>query len=78
MKLTLTEWAEKEYKTPPSKTTLTKWAKTNQIHPTPQKHGRTWMVDECARYVGLPENNATSNNPLVNRIFSHGRSTSHL
>lgn len=52
MRLTLEEWAKREYATPPHIQTLRRWARDARIYPLPQKHGRTYLVEENARYVG--------------------------
>ncbi|MFV0576005.1 MAG: excisionase [Vibrio sp.] len=78
MKLTLQEWAQKEYSQPPSLNTLRNWAKTKQIYPHPKKHGAVWRVDENAQYVGLPDAQINSDNPLVQRIFKHGSQTTQI
>ncbi|TOE78820.1 excisionase [Vibrio parahaemolyticus] len=73
MLLTLNEWASKEYKTPPSIQTLRTWAKSGQIHPLPKQHGGRWMVEENAKYIGVPAYNiANDNESLLQRIFSNG------
>ncbi|WP_312060281.1 hypothetical protein [Pantoea septica] len=37
----------------PSKTTLSRMAKTKQFHPPALKMGSRWVIDENARFIGL-------------------------
>jgi predicted site-specific integrase-resolvase len=53
MKITLAEWAARNYDPTPSIRTLRIWAATGQIVPPPEKVGRTLMVDERAVRVPL-------------------------
>lgn len=48
MKLLLTEWAEKNYRTPPPLFTLRKWARNGEFWPPASKDGKHWYVDENA------------------------------
>ncbi|SDT41655.1 Excisionase-like protein [Pseudomonas cedrina] len=50
-KLTLSEWAAENYKTPPSPNTLRKWAREGRITPHPIKHGRNYYVDANSQYL---------------------------
>lgn len=49
MKIPLTTWAKRHYSPAPSLFVLRKWARDGEIHPAPEKAGRTWYVDEQAR-----------------------------
>lgn len=51
MKLLLTEWAEKHYRTPPPLFTLRKWARNGEFWPPATKDGKHWYVDENASRV---------------------------
>lgn len=51
MKITLTEWAAKNYTPPPSAWVLAEWRRAGQIHPLPERVGREWYVDADARRV---------------------------
>ncbi len=53
MKTTLAKWAAANYGADaPSEQTLRRWVRGGKIFPIPQKHGRTYFVEETARYVG--------------------------
>lgn len=57
MKITIDEWAAKNYSQPPSHWVLGQWRRTGQILPTPERVGRQWFVDENARRItssGVP------------------------
>lgn len=49
MKITLAEWAARNYSKPPSHWVLGKWRRLGQIYPTPERVGREWFVEENAR-----------------------------
>jgi predicted site-specific integrase-resolvase len=49
-KMTLEEWATDQFKTPPSRDTLRKWAREGRIAPAPVKHGRSYYVEADAHY----------------------------
>jgi hypothetical protein len=51
----ISEWASgpKGFKYPPKKTTLHKYAATDQIYPKPKRQGKKWVVDEDAVFVGI-------------------------
>lgn len=51
MKITLTDWAARNYARPPKPPTLRKWAANKLIHPAPEKHGRDWVVEANAKYI---------------------------
>lgn len=48
--VTLEEWADDHFRTPPSLNTLRKWAREGRIAPTPVKHGRSYYVESTAQY----------------------------
>lgn len=74
MKLTLKEWAQKEYSFPPSLATLRKWASTGQIYPPATLEGGCWRVQEGATFIGLaPFNIDHSEDPLVVKVLNHGK-----
>jgi predicted site-specific integrase-resolvase len=53
VKTTLEKWAAAQYgDSRPSAQTLRRWVRQGRIFPVPQKHGRTYFVEETARYVG--------------------------
>lgn len=45
----LEAWADARYSPPPSAWTLRRWARDGEIHPMPEKVGRTYYVREDAR-----------------------------
>lgn len=49
MKTTLTEWAQKHFRKPPSLFTLRRMARDGEITPQPIKVGRDWQVEDDAR-----------------------------
>ncbi len=49
MKITVEQWAAKNYSKPPSSWVLGKWRREGQIHPAPERVGREWFVPEDAR-----------------------------
>lgn len=51
MKITLDEWAQRNYSKPPSKWVLRKLMRSGEIQPPPEKLGRDWFVDESAQRV---------------------------
>lgn len=51
-KLTLKEWAARQYHTPPCGKTLRHWIKRGWIQPVPVRVGRPYWVDAKARFVG--------------------------
>ncbi len=62
MKITLEEWAQRNYSTPISKWVLLKWRREGQIYPPPERVWPHWMVDPDAKrnvngagYVPLTE-----------------------
>lgn len=52
MKITLSEWAARNFSPAPHRNTLTKWLGEGRIYPLPVFIGRAYYVDENARYVG--------------------------
>ncbi|QHM71328.1 excisionase [Mixta intestinalis] len=51
MQITLTEWADNHYTTPPNINTLRRWARNGNFYPPPEKHGRQYYIDPNAIYV---------------------------
>ena len=51
-KLTLKEWAARNYHTPPCAKTLRHWVKRGWIQPVPFREGRPYWVDAKAKFVG--------------------------
>lgn len=50
--LTLEEWSEKTYESKqPSIKTLRRWARSGNIYPAPEKHGREYRVKPNAIYI---------------------------
>lgn len=50
--LTLEEWSEKTYESKqPSIKTLRRWARSGNIYPAPEKHGREYRVQPSAIYI---------------------------
>jgi len=49
VKITVEEWAARNYSQPPSSWVLGKWRRLGQIYPAPERVGRNWFVDENAR-----------------------------
>ena len=72
MFITIQEWAQNNFSIQVSNTTLSVYAKTGQIYPSPVKFAGRWMVDENAKYVGLTEVPA-STDPLVASILHYGQ-----
>lgn len=64
MKITLEEWAARNYSKPPSAWVLGKWRRQGQIYPAPERVGREWFVEENARRL-VP---GAIISPLVSRI----------
>lgn len=53
MRTTLEKWAATQYgDNSPTVQTLRRWCRDGKIFPVPQKHGRSYFVEETARYVG--------------------------
>lgn len=55
MKITLSEWAMRNYSPAPSTRTLRAWAKSGQICPAPERVGQRLMVDERAVRIPMQE-----------------------
>jgi hypothetical protein len=51
-KITLQTWAGQRYETVPHRNTLQRWARDGWIFPLPEKHGREYVVEPHARFVG--------------------------
>lgn len=51
MKITLEEWAARNYSTPTSRATLSKWRREGQIFPPPERKWPHWMVEPDAKRV---------------------------
>lgn len=66
--ITLQEWAERKFASPPHENTLHRWAKDGSIVPAPWKAGRDWYVDPDARHANEP----VPNKRLAARIPLHG------
>ena len=55
MKITLAEWAAKNYSQPPNHLLLSKWRRAGQIYPPPERVGHEWFVEpDAERIVGQP------------------------
>lgn len=56
--VTIYDWASgpNGFKKAVSKAALNKIAKTKQTYPAAIKQGRTWVVDEDARFIGMVGN----------------------
>jgi predicted site-specific integrase-resolvase len=67
-KLTLTEWANDHFRTPPSSNTLRKWAREGRITPLPIKHGRNYYVEFNAHYREPERLDRTTGSSLVERV----------
>ena len=52
MKIKLKLWAEKNFNPAPHRNTIVNWLKDGRISPAPEFIGRSYFVDENARYVG--------------------------
>ncbi len=51
--ITLENWARKQYgDDAPTVGTLRRWCRDGKIFPIPEKHGRSYFLQETARYVG--------------------------
>lgn len=55
--LNLQEWANTTYSTPPSLSTLRRWAREGRIFPAPELHGKEYKVQPGATYVDPSKNN---------------------
>lgn len=82
--LTLEEWDEETYKSKPhSIKTLRRWARSGNIYPAPEKHGREYRVQPGAIYIkpksfqlarDLHKAGAIKLPPLIERI-ANGQKT---
>jgi len=78
--LTLEEWSEKTYESKqPSIKTLRRWARSGNIYPAPEKHGREYRVKPNAIYIqpksfnlarALQKTEAIEVPPLIERIIN--------
>ncbi|QCG95028.1 excisionase [Azospirillum sp. TSA2s] len=74
--LTLEEWANANYASPPGIKTLQRWARERKIYPPPEKHGKEYKVQPGARYLdpttpirSLPSSPTPASKPrLADRI----------
>ncbi|WP_332629358.1 excisionase [Citrobacter sp. ESBL3] len=55
--LNLQEWANSTYSTPPSLSTLRRWAREGRIYPAPELHGKEYKVQPDAIYVDPSKKN---------------------
>lgn len=55
--LNLQEWASTTYSTPPSLSTLRRWAREGRIYPAPELHGKEYKVQPDATYVDPSKKN---------------------
>jgi hypothetical protein len=55
MKITLAEWARRNYDPPPSNRIISAWSRSGQIHPAPERVGLRLMVDERAVRIPMQE-----------------------
>ncbi|MFJ2714932.1 excisionase [Pseudomonas sp. NPDC087346] len=69
-KLTLAEWAEEHFRTPPSPNTLRKWAREGRIKPAPIKHGRCYYVEPSARYCEPEKRDPIAGGSLTDRVLA--------
>lgn len=51
MKITLTEWAARNYSVPISGWVLAKWRREGQIYPPPERVWPNWMVEPDAKRI---------------------------
>lgn len=70
MKITLNDWASRNYSPAPSIRTLRAWASSGQIVPPPEKVGRTIMVDEAAVRMPYHDNGAANDITMSPRALS--------
>ena len=57
MKTTLAKWGQQQYgEDVPHIKTLRRWVREGKIFPAPRKDGRTYFVEQHARYVGSYSN----------------------
>ncbi|MEQ0423236.1 excisionase [Klebsiella sp. JB_Kp036] len=69
--LTLEEWASRTYETPPSLSSLRRWAREGRIYPAPELHGKTYRVHPDAVYVDISKK-ALVPNRSIDTITSKG------
>lgn len=82
MKMTLQEWAIKQYgQHAPCKATLCSWARNGNLFPQPQKIGRQWLIDPNAQYVETGQlvpcrpTLAQQKYPLIKRLMEANNGT---
>ncbi|NUU68178.1 excisionase [Enterobacteriaceae bacterium BIT-l23] len=82
--LTLLQWADAHYETPPSLRTLQRWTREGRIYPAPELHGREYKVQHDAVYVDPSKKNLKpkhvklpSKGTLLERL-KHGEQASPL
>lgn len=51
-KITLQVWAAQEFAKVPHRNTLYRWARNGWIFPIPKKHGRDYLLEPYAKFVG--------------------------
>jgi hypothetical protein len=51
MKITVDQWAARNYDPAPTPWVLGQWRRAGQIHPAPERVGREWYVPEDAQRV---------------------------
>ncbi|WP_080923906.1 excisionase [Klebsiella variicola] len=64
--LTLEEWASRTYETPPSLSSLRRWAREGRIYPAPELHGKTYRVHPDAVYVDISKKALVPNRSIDN------------
>ncbi|WP_043650308.1 excisionase [Chitinilyticum litopenaei] len=52
MRITLTEWARRNFDPPPTRQTLYNWREAGLINPAPKFIGRSYWVEEDAQVIG--------------------------
>jgi len=65
-KITIEEWAVQNYSNPPTRWVLGQWRRAGQIHPEPERVGRTWYV--FAKAVRIVNGIVHDGVSLVDRI----------
>jgi hypothetical protein len=67
-KLTLTEWGNDHFRTPPSSNAMSKWAREGRITLLPIKHGRNYCVESNAHYRAPARLDRTTGSSLIEKI----------
>lgn len=58
-KIGLQTWLDQTYgRDAPTRKTAQRWCKTGKIYPSPEKHGRDWMLVPDAIYVDKDHNDS--------------------